>query len=80
MSHPGPDAVAAQDSELIFKYVDDWKWGTKMSLRNPEVAAHRSKTQNLVAIGTWGNSVMHGSYGEDKVVGDTLSAIEAGRH
>jgi hypothetical protein len=80
----GPDAVTPQDGLLLVKYVDDWKWDLKMYLRTLAVLAYDSKTHTLLATGTWSNSVMHGFYDEDKVVGqvvgDTLSAIEAKQH
>ena len=80
----GPDGVASQDAVLLVKYADDWKWDLKMYLHTLDVMAYDGKTRALLATGSWSNSVMHGFYDEDKVVrkvvGDTLSAIEAKQH
>jgi hypothetical protein len=46
--------------------------------------AFDGRTHRSLAIETWSNSVLHGHYGEDKVVnqpvGDVLTAIECRLH
>lgn len=77
----GGERDVPEDSQLIFKYVDDWKWDIKMYLRAYEIEVYDAKTNVLLATADWKNSVMHGFYEEDKIVAQvvdqTLGKISA---
>ena len=77
----GVERDASSDSQLIFKYVDDWKWDIKMYLRAYELEVYDGKTRSLIATADWKNSPAHGYYEEDKIVAQmvdqTLDKISA---
>ena len=71
----GPDGGAAPGAQLIVRYTDDWKWDLKMYLRSLDVMVFDAKTNDLIATGSWRNSVVHGFYNSQKVVAKVVDDI-----
>jgi hypothetical protein len=75
----GAEGAAMAHVDLVARYTDDWKWDMAMYLWRLDVMVFDGKTNTLLASGSWENSVLHGFYGSEKVVGnvvdDTLAKI-----
>jgi hypothetical protein len=71
--------ASATSAQLIVRYADDWKWDLSMYLHSFDLMVFDSKTNTLLVTGSWKDSVAHGYYGADGVVGrvvdDTLGKI-----
>jgi hypothetical protein len=64
----GSEGNAPPSAQLVAKYADDWKWDIAMYLRSFDVMIYDSRTNTLLASGSWKNSTFHGFYGSEKVV------------
>lgn len=68
----GPESSAPGDAQLIVRYADDWKWDIKMYLRSYDVMIFDASSKALLATGSWKNSLLHGFYEEDRIVGQVV--------
>jgi hypothetical protein len=68
----GADDGTHGNAQLIVRYADDWKWDIVMYLRSLDVMVYDAKSGTLIATGSWKNSVFHGFYDSQKIVGQVV--------
>ncbi len=61
----------SQESDALISYVDVWRWDLVMYLKNLTVKLHDAGTGDLLAIGQWSDSPLHG-FRDSKAVMDGL--------
>ncbi len=64
----GPEGGSTSGAQLVARYADDWKWDMAMYLHTFDVMIYDSKSNVMVASGSWKNSTFHGFYSSEKVV------------
>lgn len=69
----GSEERPSTPTDLIARYADDWKWDLSMYLRSFDLMISDGKTNVLLASGEWKNSLFHGYYSSEKVVGEVVS-------
>lgn len=61
------------DADALISYVDVWRWDLAMYLKSLTVKLHDAATGDLLAIGRWSDSPLHG-FRESRVVMEQLVA------
>lgn len=61
----------SQEADALISYVDVWRWDLVMYLKNLTVKLHDAGTGDLLAIGQWSDSTLHG-FRDSKAVMDGL--------
>lgn len=61
----------SKDVDVLVTYVDVWRWDLVMYLKNLNVRIHDAETGDLLAIGQWSDSPLHG-FRNAKVVMEEL--------
>jgi hypothetical protein len=57
----------ATDADAVVSYVDVWRWDIVMYLRELSLKVYDAETGDLLALGSWKNSPLHG-FQDAKVV------------
>lgn len=60
-----------QDADALVSYVDVWRWDLVMYLKNLTVKLYDASSGDLLAIGQWSDSPLHG-FRDSKAVMDGL--------
>ncbi len=65
----------SSDVDLIVTYVDVWRWDLAMYLSSVDVQLFDAATGNLVALGRWKDSPLHGFRDHASVVGGLMDEV-----
>jgi hypothetical protein len=68
----GPEGSQPADTQIIVRYIDDWKWDMAMYLRSLDFMFVDPASKTVLATGSWKNSAFHGFYSADKVVAQVV--------
>jgi hypothetical protein len=63
----GKEDAMTDDSDLLVRYTDNWRWDLVMYLLSLELQLYDAKSKNLLSITTWKNSALHGFPNLDEV-------------
>ena len=50
----------SKDADALISYVDVWRWDIVMYMKNLTVKLHDAESGDLLAIGEWSDSALHG--------------------
>ncbi len=70
--------TTATEVDALVSYVDVWRWDVVMYMKDLSVKVHDARTGNLLAVGTWADSALHG-YRDAKLVMQGLVAEVMGK-
>ncbi len=70
--------TTAPGIDALVSYVDVWRWDVVMYMKDLNVKVHDARTGDLLAIGTWSDSALHG-YRDAKLVMEGLVAEVFGK-
>jgi hypothetical protein len=68
----------SQDVDALVSYTDSWRWDLVMYLRSLTINIFDARTGNLLAMGRWDNSAMHG-FSDSRLVTQNLMAEMLGK-
>lgn len=63
--------------DALVSYVDVWRWDIVMYMKNLTVKLHDAESGDLLAIGEWSNSPLHGFQDAKQVMETLVSEVMA---